>query len=270
MRSASRPKSQLNLVNENLRNALSIAKVPLELQDSLATAVQSMATRYSQNDLRPSELNAGDFIEAAVRILQFLSFGVYTPLDKSLPSMPEWLKTMESAKVDDSFRINVPRVLNAMYSIRSRRGVSHIAGKVSANRSDAGLLLTNARWVLAEFVRLLHDEKDHEKAQRAVDLLATVEAPIVEDFDGVRRVITGRKVPAPSQVLVLLLTAANFRLSELELQESVSATEKNLRMAVRRLSDRDHVHVFPDGAVQLTGVGRRVANSLIETLIASK
>src|SRR6185312_2433347 len=164
MSSVAASKSRLDIIADNVRSALATQSVPIELQDALVDAVRTMSKLYIQNDLRPSELNAGDFIEAVVRILQWLATGKYTPLRRSLPAMPTWVENMEKSSLNDGLRIVVPKLINAMYSVRSRRGVSHIAGEVSANKVDAMLLLTNSRWVLAEFVRLYHRVADHDEA----------------------------------------------------------------------------------------------------------
>lgn len=240
--------------------------VPAELQDALVEAVQNVSRLYVQNDLRPSELNAGDFIEAAVRILQWLATGTYTPIHRSLPTMPVWIEAMERSSLNDSLRVNVPKVINAMYSIRSRRGVSHIAGEVSANRVDAQLLLTNCRWILAEFVRLYHGLDDHNEAQKTVDLLALSETPIIEDFDGVQRVVTTQTLPIPSQVSLLLRNSSSSELTLEELGKSIKARPDAIRQAVRRMEAKNFAHLFDDGRVRLTGIGRTYAAGLIQSI----
>jgi len=225
-----------------------------------------MSKLYIQNDLRPSELNAGDFIEAVVRILQWLATGKYTPLRRSLPAMPTWVENMEKSSLNDGLRIVVPKLINAMYSVRSRRGVSHIAGEVSANKVDAMLLLTNSRWVLAEFVRLYHRVADHDEAQRAVDLLALAETPIIEDFDGTSRVITGKTLPIPSQLLLLLMNSPGSELAFEDMLASIKGRSAAIKQAARRLDTRNLVHIFDDQRIRLTGLGRTEATKLLEQL----
>ena len=266
MSSASRHKSQFEVISTRLRAALDQVAVPRELQDALLLAVENMSTRYAQNDLRPSELNAGDFIEACVRILQFVGTGSFTPLHRTLPSMPDWLRTMENTTVDDSLRINIPKLIDAMYAVRNRRGVSHIAGKVTANKPDAMLVLTNTRWILAEFVRIFHNIADHEEAQRAVDLLAMNETPVIENFEGIRRVITAKSEPVTNQMLVLLLTSAEGELSKSDLVESIRSTPSNFKVAIKRLEGKNYVHVYNDERVKITVLGRTAAAKILHDL----
>lgn len=267
MSSVSKHKSQFEAISENLREALNQVSVPAELQNALLDSVDTMTEKFIQNDLRPSELHGGDFIEASVRVLQFVATGVYTPLGRTLPNMPNWIRTMEASSLDDSLRINVPKALDAMYAIRNRRGVSHIAGKVSANKPDAIMLLTTTRWILAEFVRIFHNVADHEQAQRAVDLLAMVEVPLIENFEGVRRVISTRSVAATDQILILLATAEESVLKKLDLEVSIRSSKENLKRAITRLEQRDLIHVFNDNRIKLTGLGRSKAIDTIHNLI---
>jgi hypothetical protein len=255
MSSAPVSKSRLDVVADNVRSALGTQSVPDELVNALVESLRTMSKLYMQNDLRPSELNAGDFIEAVVRILQWLSDGKYTPLKRSIPSMPKWVEDMEKTKLNDGLRIGVPKLLNAMYAVRSRRGVSHIAGEVSANRVDAMLLLTNSRWILAEFVRLYH-KSDHDEAQRAVDLLALAQTPIIEDFEGINRVITSKPTSIPDQVLLLLLHAVTSEMAMADLTESIKAKPAVIKQAIKRLDAKSMVHIYDNQRVKLTGLGR--------------
>lgn len=263
MSSAPARKSQLDVVADNVTSALATQSVPAELVTALVESVSTMSKLYMQNDLRPSELNAGDFIEAVVRILQWLSTGSYTPLKRSLPPMPKWVGDMEKSALNDGLRIGVPKLLNAMYAVRSRRGVSHIAGEVSANRVDAMLLLTNSRWILAEFVRLYHNVSNHDEAQHAVDLLAVAETPIIEDFEGVNRVITAKPISIPNQMLLLLLNSASSELAMIDLLASIKGKPPIIKQAAKRLDTKNLVHVYDNQRVKLTGIGRAEAAKIM-------
>lgn len=260
--SSDSPSSSLGQIESTLRSAFATKNVPTEVQDAVCEAVRDMLTRYIKGDMRPSELHAGDFIEAVVRLLQWLATGTYTPIGKSLPPMDVFLKKMETTKVDDTLRIHIPRCLYAMYGVRSRRGVGHLPGKISANKVDATLLLTIARWVLAEFIRLFHG-KGHADAQEAVDLLAVQEVPLVEEFEETKRVITKMKISLPNQVLILLASVESSTLYREELQRFTKSSTTNVRVALKRLDARNLVHLYDDGRVTLTRLGQKDASQLI-------
>lgn len=248
-----------------VRSALHSQAVPAELIDALLLAVEQMANQYAEGHIRPSELHGGDFAEAAFRIMQHFSQGSYTALGRTLPKVPTLLSQLEESSLDDSLRVHVPRVLQAIYDIRNRRGVGHLAGRVSANRSDAELILACAKWTLSEFLVLFH-ATPHDEAQKVVDLLAAQEMPIVEDFEGTKKLVTKAKVSRPNEILALLLAAEPEVPDARQIREWTGTTPSTLATALLRLSDRRLIHRFEDGRIRLTSLGRRQAEGLIRQL----
>ena len=61
-------------------------------------------------------------------------------------------------------------MLFALYEIRNSRGVGHVGGDVDANHMDAEFVLSAAKWVVAELVRLFHST-DVNIATEVVDAL---------------------------------------------------------------------------------------------------
>ena len=103
---------------------------------------------------KPSELDAGHFVEAVRRVIELRLTGSFTPIGKGLSAFNDkTLKAYESASGDQSYRVLLPRVLKSIYNIRNKRGVGHLSG-FSPNEMDATLILYSAKWVLAELVRL--------------------------------------------------------------------------------------------------------------------
>lgn len=203
-----------------------------------------------------------------MRILQHLATGKYTALGKTLPSMPVFLQNMQGSQLDDSLRIHVPRQLQGIYDVRSRRGVGHLPGPVSANRPDAELLLMVSRWVLAEFVRILSPSSNHTDAQKAVDLLAVHDSPLVQDFEGAKRVISTKALSVSARILILLFNLDSDACHEVDLVEWVRAPRKSVIQELSRLDRRDMIHRFPDGRATLTSLGRIKASELVAELSA--
>ena len=71
---------------------------------------------------------------------------------------------------DRSLRILIPRMLVALYEIRSNRGVGHAGGDVEPNFMDATAVQAMARWVVAELIRIFH-QASTDDAQAAVDAI---------------------------------------------------------------------------------------------------
>lgn len=93
-----------------------------------------------------------------------------------------------------------------LYDIRNNRGVGHAGGDVDPNEMDATVVLYQAKWLMAELVRLLHSLTTDE-ATAIVDALVQREVAWVWSDDDLRRILrlglTWRQ-----QTLVLLLSEA--------------------------------------------------------------
>lgn len=248
-----------------IRAALRTQGIPYDLNNALLRSVSDLVDHYVGDRLRPSELSGGDFVEASVRVLQHLAAGSHTPRDRSLPRFDSFLSQMEKSTLDDSLRVHTPRVLQVMYDVRNRRGVGHLPGPVSANRSDAELLMTCVKWILAEFIRLFHSTS-HAEAQRLIDTLVRRELPIVQDFEGVLRVIVRRNLSLPDQLLCLLYAAEPSEPTRSQLADWTRAASSSLSTALSRLDSRNLVHRFNDGRAKLTALGQHDAEGILRSI----
>jgi hypothetical protein len=93
-----------------------------------------------------------------------------------------------------------------IYDIRSKRGGMHVK-EIDPRHIDAALATQAASWVLAEFVRLYHDDDEQAIARIMHDLMVG-HVPFIEQF-GDESVVT-RDVPCNIELL-LLLTKADAR-----------------------------------------------------------
>lgn len=249
-------------VTSALDSALRNAGVPEDLVGALSDAMDDMATRYAAGDHRPAELNASDFVEAAFRVLQQLAFGQSTRRDRSLPRLDDLCQRLEGSQLDDSLRVHVPRMLRAVYDVRNRRGVGHLPGDVSPNRSDAELVMAIVKWVVTEFIRIYHTIA-HSEAQALIDKFVVHRPVVVEVFENEPRIVVSGNISLPDSVLVLLLWhEPDIPTPELFagwLQSPLS----RVTQAIRRLDERDLVHVSALEKVHLTTPGRARAMNLV-------
>lgn len=249
-------------VVSGFEGALQNAGVPNDLIRALLDAADEMTTRYAAGDHRPSELNASDFVEASFRVLEHLAFGRATRRDRSLPPIGVICDNLESSQLDDSLRIHVPRLLRGVYDIRNRRGVGHLPGPVSANRSDAELVLAIVKWVITEFIRIYHDIS-HAEAQALIDNFVVHRPVVVEVFEHEPRIVTSGNLSMPDSILVLLLWHEPDLPIPSVLATWLRSPINRVTQAIRRLDDRDLVHVTASERVHLTTPGRNRAVSLI-------
>jgi len=209
------------------------------LAAELIDAYEELKTRYFKRDFRPGGLEAGRFAEAAFRILEFLATGKFTRVGKSLPKVPALLIALESAdatKIHESVRIHIPRALAAVYNVRNKRDIGHLAADVDPNAMDAEYLVSTCNWVLAELVRLLH-RCSPEEAQRYVEAIVQRQAPLVQVFGDTAFVLQA-DIGDRDEILLLLYHQGTTGATLDELDHWMPSTKRAVIRA--RLSDLEH------------------------------
>ena len=162
-----------------------------ELVAELIGAYRELKEHFCTGKLRPAELEGGRFCEVAMRCLQELALGRFTPLSTRLRSFPTEVADLAKVpvgKASDSVRLHAPVLLKAIYDIRNRRDVGHVNPDVDPSMADATLVATVCDWVLAELVRLTA-KCGADEAQSIVDGLVERQCPVVEDFAGFIKVL---------------------------------------------------------------------------------
>ena len=82
-----------------------------------------------------------------------------------------------------SLRIQIPRMLIALYEIRNNRGVGHVGGEVNPNMMDSICVLRMVKWILAELIRVFHNV-DIDEATRAVEYLSVRDIELIWEVNG--------------------------------------------------------------------------------------
>lgn len=251
-------------VRDLLATALSNAGVPGPVQEALQRAADEIADHYAAGHLRPTELSGGDFAEAVLRAIEHIGTGKHTPLTRSLPQLDRLVSAIEQyTGVDDSMRIHVPRAVRTIYDIRNRRGVAHIPAGITANQSDAELILATVKWVMVEFIRVYH-AAPHNEAQRLVDTFVISRPALVEVFDGEPRIVTRSELSSSEKILVLLFWREPEKSTRQDLGRWLRDVDSsNLTKAVKRLESRTELHITREGRIHLTSRGRTKAQGLI-------
>jgi hypothetical protein len=151
-----------------------LAGIPDSLRDPLLNAFREIIRNYQQSRWEPSELNGGKLCEAVYTILRGYIDGTYPSKVSKPPNMVDACRALESAsKAPRSVRIQIPRMLVALYEIRNNRGVGHATGDVDPNAMDATVVVVMAKWIMAELIRVFH-QVDTDVARRAVETLRVI------------------------------------------------------------------------------------------------
>jgi len=177
---------------------------PKTLISKMTHHYAKLKSSFTQNALEPGELNGAKFAEVIFRLIQCATDPQhhYTPLRQSLSPVDTLVTQFQQLPktFDDSLRLHIPRLLRAIYGIRSKRGVGH-TGEVDANIMDATLVIAVCDWVMAELVRLYHDCSADE-AQSIVNRLVKRSIPVIYDRDNIKTLL--RQMPYDEATLLFL------------------------------------------------------------------
>lgn len=167
-----------------------LSAIPESLRDELVQALNEIERNFKESRWEPSELNGGKLCEVTYSILKGYVDNNY-PSSASKPrNMVDACKNLEQtpSTFPRSVRIQIPRMLTALYEIRNNRGVGHVGGDVDPNHMDAVCVMQMSKWVVAELIRVFHNVST-EEATDAVDALSDRELPLIWEVNGVSRVL---------------------------------------------------------------------------------
>lgn len=226
----------------------------------MVAAYDEIERNFVAGKWKPSELDAGHFVEAVRRALDLELTGKYQGFDKQLPRFNDGeMRRYESLGGDESYRLLIPRALRVVYGIRSKRGAAHLSS-VSPNQMDATIILYTSKWVLAELVRL-KSGLPPDDTQRMVDTVIERQWPLVWKHGGIT-VVLDHTMKARDQVLLLLYDKSPRTTDEL-LAITEYSNRSGFREILRRLHKSRLIHVQPDGACQLLPPGLREAEAVL-------
>lgn len=138
---------------------LILAGIPELLRQPLLSAFNSIIKNYRERRWEPAELNGGKLCEIIYSILLGHTVGKFPPKPTKPNNMVDACKALEQAdsnKFSRSVRIQIPRMIIALYEIRNNRGVGHVGGDVEPNHMDALQVLEMSKWLMAELIRIFH------------------------------------------------------------------------------------------------------------------
>lgn len=178
-------------VHDPLDSSSVLAGIPKGLREPLIQAFDSIVRNFREGRWEPSELNGGKLCEVVYSILAGHVAGAFSSRPKKPRNMVDACKALEQAdasRFPRAVRVQVPRMLIALYEVRNNRGVGHVGGDVDPNHMDSLLVLNMAKWIVAELVRIFHSV-DTITATNAVDALVERTLPLVWDIGDNKRIL---------------------------------------------------------------------------------
>lgn len=182
-----------------------LGSLPDGLRDDLFRSFNEIVRNYRERRWEPSELNGGKLCEVAYSILQGHVSGTFPPKAKKPDNMLVACQALERAdaqRFGRAVRIQIPRMLIALYEIRNNRGVGHVGGDVDPNLMDATAVVSMSRWVVAELVRIFHGLST-DAAAAAVEKIVERTLPIVWVVEDQIRILNP-SLPMKAKALLVL------------------------------------------------------------------
>lgn len=239
--------------------ALLSSKYGEEIAHHLITYYTEIENNYALQKWKPSELDAGHFVEVVRRILEYELEGKITPLNKNLQKFDDnYLNILRNKKGKESFRILIPYALKAIYNIRNKRGVAHISD-ISPNEMDSTFILYSCKWVLAEIIRLITNISPSD-TQKIINSIIERHVPLIWKDGKIKKVL--KNLQARDQILILLYD--ENPLHEHILAEHIEYKNKSaFKKILTRLHTKKIIHYTKDGLCRLTPLGVSNAERLI-------
>jgi len=239
---------------------LLVSRFPAEIVKHVISSYVEVEENYRLEKWKPSELDAGHFVEAVRRLIENELFGNYVSFDKAIGSFNQSvLNKYESATGDESFRIIIPRTLYAMYCVRNKRGVGHISN-ISPNKMDASFILSSTKWVLAELIRIAGTSSPDE-AQQIVDQVMDRQIDLIWD-DGETFMILSKNLKASEKVLVALYKEDKVDIEVLRKRVDYK-NKSNFKKILHELKKNKLIDLNEKGICKLSPLGIREAESIL-------
>jgi hypothetical protein len=238
------------------------------LRQPLLDAYNEIVRNFRERRWEPSELNGGKLCEIVYCILKGHVDGRF-PLKPSKPSnMVDACNALAGAgNFPRSIKIQIPRILIALYEIRNNRNVGHVGADVDPNHMDATVVLSMSKWVMCELVRIFHDTTTDD-ATAIVDTISDRTLPLLWKV-GNRTRVMGTHLGAKDKTLALLFGSPG----PMPVRAVADSIEyKNLtqfRDAVLKPAHKaDLIHFDPKlDTVELSPVGAKYVETNISTSI---
>jgi hypothetical protein len=167
-----------------------LAGVPTAFEDEFFKRYKEIERNFRERRWEPAELNGGKLCEVGYAILKGHVDGSYPSKPTKPQNMLAACQQLEQAPLTlgRSVRIQIPRMIVALYEIRNNRNVGHIGGDVDPNHMDAICVLQMAKWIVSEFIRLFHSVST-EEASRIVDALTERHIDVVWKTGDKKRIL---------------------------------------------------------------------------------
>lgn len=168
-----------------------LASIPPGLRLPLISQFEEQLSDYRAGRWESVGLKAGKICEIVYSILSGHVDGKYAEVPNKPRNMVAACTALEQAPSDKfgrSVRIQIPRLLIAIYELRNNRSIGHVGSDVDPNHMDAELFLRSSKWLVSELVRVF-GSLNADAARDLIEAVTERTIPVVWEGDGVKRVL---------------------------------------------------------------------------------
>jgi hypothetical protein len=157
-----------------------LKNLPTSLRSELLRTYSDILRNFRERRWEPAELDGGKLCEVIYTVLKGYVDANYPSAASKPKNMVAACAALENAPTTfpRSVRVQIPRMLVALYEIRNNRSVAHVGGDVDPNHMDAVCVVEMSKWLMCELVRIFHGVST-EEAAAAVDRLVERTLPVV-------------------------------------------------------------------------------------------
>jgi hypothetical protein len=241
--------------------------LPSGLRDDLLDAYNEIVKTFAERRWEPAELNGGKLCEAAYTIVRGLADGNFPGRSNKPRNIVAACHGMEQETAQPrSVRVQIPRMIVALYEVRNNRGVGHAGGDVDPNEMDATAVLYMSKWLVAELVRVLHGLRTTE-ATEIVEALIERQVALVWSSGHKKRVL--RPGLTWKQNTLLLLLSETSEVAEADLFRWIEHTSLAVyRRDVLRPGHKQRLWEYDDATwrIHLLTPGIEAAEQLLHEI----
>jgi len=162
-----------------IESRLILSGIPNGLREPLLNEFRKLLRNYAEMRWEPAELNGGKLCEVVYTVIKGRIDGSFPPKPSKPRNLVDACRALErNANAPRSLRLQIPRLLVALYEVRNGRNVGHVGGDVDPSHMDANLVVSVAQWLMAELVRIFHNVTTQE-ASAAVESLIERRIPLL-------------------------------------------------------------------------------------------
>lgn len=246
-----------------------LSNLPAELRQQLLDEFNKLVDDFKEARWESSEMSGGKLCEIVYTILLgHLSGNMPDKHDHGPRDLKMALTNLESSfptTLGRPARIQIPRILIGVYELRNNRGVGHAGGDVKPNHMDAVYILSSAKWVMAELIRLFNGLGSAD-AQECVELLTDREVPLIWNIGTQKRVLQ-TNLTKIEETLVLLYSVSSATEQDLcEWVEYSSLSMYRTRIIVPGHKQRLWEYNTETGLLTLSSLGSARAEEILTKL----